>query len=703
MTPHNMVMTIKHTSHLLGMATLFIGSTCFLAPAGQAGSLRLSTWSADGWEASVSSDTLTAGKSYAMSRELWFNTGVESSSDPDGVTSVTGVVFTCTIPSNEAPLYFDFDEDMPFYAQWFPAYTTLIYKAANPLGTNEWWSSNLELAGTNAWSSPKFSLTRTVSTTTLLPNQETNQIIVCNLTVPSGALSGMAMFSIQLNFWDMETDGLSINCYSNCCSTSAFTINSNNNQPSFVCMEPGSLGGSYSFTNYVRITSYSDKAMNLVPSVQVIHSRTQSEWSEHSTIPSPNFSHEYDNGTHLGISSQDAAVWTSQTAQDYTCWNLRGRYAPVGNDQPGAVECVLFRSRCTCCDGQICHQFFANVAGTNLVNATLTTPDNTTFDMEVESDEADFEAASLNADDLARFTNGTYTIKLYDFNNVLRKTYAYQLTGSPVTEAPHLLTPNALCSSDATPYLSWETPSDGSVNAVVLDIENSNLEDEIFEIMTDDPVPTHFQVEQGQELAAGWSYELMFASASMTMQDGVQVMSGYLSSLSGFANVAEKNPTFAYAETDVPRVFAGNDLELSLFSFGFLPGSSYTYSVDFGDGYTTNDLWGVHRYTTPGNYTARVIVTDNTGVSTTGTVAMAAYALPSISTASHVSSDIVDIQVPTIDGAEYTLHYTDDLSNADWSGVVYSLLGDGTTQTFHDQQIVPVSQRFYKLECELNP
>ena len=87
----------------------------------------------------------------------------------------------------------------------------------------------------------------------------------------------------------------------------------------------------------------------------------------------------------------------------------------------------------------------------------------------------------------------------------------------------------------------------------------------------------------------------------------------------------------------------------------------------------------------------------------TGTVSMTAYGRPTLTNVTRMNSNMVDIGFPTIDGASYSLRYTDDLSNSDWSGWVDSILGDGTAKTLHDAQSEPAPKRFYRLECDLNP
>ena len=680
-------------------------TVCLVVGIASAGPLNerpvLGVWTADGQQGYTSSDTLETNQWYSASRRIWLNTGVMNAGS--NAVSVTGLVYTCTLPAFLSPTYFDFENDTPFYIQWNAAYTSLICQAAAPLTNRQGWSTTVELSTTNILARPKVYAKRTVSATRLPPGEEVDQTVVCDLFIPPGALNGMGVFSVQLSFWDIETDGLSVSCYSNDWSSSAFFVDENQMAPVFVCTSPGTLAGSYSFTAHLKVTSYAEADVNYAPGVQVSYSRTQTEWARLSGVPSRTLEHQYDNGVWVGVSSPLPAIWYHQQMQDYTCWNIGPRYAPAEDDSPVLTQCELFRCQSVGYDGRTSSQFFFNAAGSDLVSATLTTPDNTTYSAEIEPDAAEFELIGLNTADFARFTNGTYTVRLYDFTNALRQTYSIPLAGSPVTETPHLQTPQGLCSTNSRPYLSWDAASDPEINATVLMVENSRLGNgELFNLWTaDQPMPTGYQV--APDLFAGWSYELMFAHASQSTVNGAGVMSGYLASRYGIFNVQTQNLAFAHVKADVPRVFAGDDLDLSVFTCGFLPGTNYSFRVDFGDGFATNESWAVHRYDHAGTYAARVIVTDETGAAATGTVAMTAYDLPSLSAITPWGGNVVNVEFPTIEGAFYRLAHTADLSAPDWSGTIGTLTGDGTVRAIQDVQGEPIPKRFYSLDCDLNP
>lgn len=675
-------------------------TTFFLVSPSPAATPTVSIWTTDRQTANASFDVLETNQWYAASHDIGFQATVMTAPS-EAAVSITGLTFTCSLPSFVSPVGIDFNHDIPTYAQWNETYTSLVCQAATPLTNYQGWSSSVYLADTNVWIRPKINAKRSVSTTRLSPAIETEQKVVCEVFIPPGALTGMEIVSIQRISWDIPDD-LNISSYSNTCSSSAFCFDPNNQV--FFCTNPGSLSGTYSFTYYLKVTSYAQKAVNYVPGIQIFYSRTQTDWGFHSSLPARSLEHPYDNGIWVGVSSPIPILWYDQQMQDQVYWNIGSKYTPADADAPGLTQCFLFRAETLNFDGRSSPQFFINVSGTNLAVTTLTTPDDTTYAMETEPDEAYFEVYTLNESDLARFTNGIYTVKLYDYTNALRQTYSIPLTGTPVTETPHLLTPATLCSSASTPQLNWSAATDPNVNATVLSIDNPNLENNLFSLWMhpdDDPLPTTYSVDQ--DLFACWSYDLMFASASVAMVNGAQVLSGYLSGRHGFFNVTTENLAFVHVDTDAPRVFAGENLELDLTSFGFLPGSNYTYSVDFGDGFTTNKTSSVHPYSRSGTYTAHVIVTDNTGASATGVVAMAVYDPPTLSQISRVNDNAVGLTFPTIDAASYRLVYTDNLVFPSWSGTGTSLTGDGSTHMIQDYPDNSATQRFYRLECTLNP
>jgi len=512
----------------------------------------------------------------------------------------------------------------------------------------------------------------------------------------------MAVFSVQPVTWDIDTGDLNISYVSNSCSSASFGFD--DTYRTFVCVQPGLLAGAYSFTNYLEVTSSAARDMKFAPGIQIMYSRTQTAWDVRSRVPSRSLTHTYDNGIRVVVSSPFPVLWYDQQMQDQTSWTIGSKYAPADANEPGLTQCVLLRSQATGYDGRTSPQFFVSAQGTNLVSATLTLPDGSAYPMDVESGEASFDLASRTDDDLAQFTNGTYLVKLYNFTNALRQTYTVQLAGTPVTETPRLLTPEALCLTNARPHLSWSAATDSGVNATVLQIGSPNLQNDIFNMWTQyeyDPLPTEYTAEQ--DLFGGCAYDLMFAHASITMANGAQVISGYLADQNGFFNVETQRLTFAHADADAPRVFTGNALEVDLTTFGFLPGTNYTFTVDFGDGFTTDKAWGVHQYSHPGTYTARVIVTDNTGASATGVVAMAVYDLPTLTQISRINDNSVGLTFPSIADASYRLAYTDSLLSPNWSNTVDTLTGDGSIRMIQDYPSTSSTQRFYRLECTLNP
>jgi len=136
------------------------------------------------------------------------------------------LTFTCSVPAGFLlPARLDFD-DMPVYAQWNAAYTSLVYQAARPLTNGQWWSSAVDLVASNAWLRPPVYAKRTVAPTRLVSGNETVQTVVCDVFVPPGALNGMEIFSVQLILHDLDLDDLDVSVISNSCSSTAFLVRS---------------------------------------------------------------------------------------------------------------------------------------------------------------------------------------------------------------------------------------------------------------------------------------------------------------------------------------------------------------------------------------------------------------------------------------------------------------------------------------------
>jgi hypothetical protein len=367
---------------------------------------------------------------------------------------------------------------------------------------------------------------------------------------------------------------------------------------------------------------------------------------------------------------------------------------------------MLFRSNGVGYDGRSFVEFFLDGAGTNLAGVTLTTPDNTSYPLEVDASDAEynFELVTFNPEDLARFTNGTYAVRLYDITNALRQTYTLTLSGEAVTAVPRLLTPDALCITNARPTLTWAQATDPNVNAGVLLVANSRLPNEENVMWPGTSLTNH---TVSADLFAGCGYELIFANGDMTNINGAEVMTGHLATRYGLFNVLTNATVSAFAfarcVSTLPRVFVGQELGISLFEYGFLPGTNGIFTVDFGDGASTGGSSATHLYAQAGSYGMHTIVTDETGAAATGTVNALVYDLPTISRVSRPDEYTAQIEFPTISGAQYRIAHTDNLSIPDWSGTIANRLGNGADNIVLDFFVLGIPQRYYRLECELNP
>jgi hypothetical protein len=664
----------------------------------------LSVWSAEGQQAYTCFDVLDTNQVYAATPTIWYNTWVQNAAG-DPQADVNDLVFAFSVPPSLSVFNVDLDGEFPLYAQWNAATTSLLCRTAAPLTNENWWGATIDLVSSNAWMSPKIQVQRSVTPLLVGAGQTVTQQVVTVITVPWNALAGVQILSLQFDVWSLDGSGMTLEPFSNAWSSASFSV-LDVVPAGYVCTSPSHLFGTYTFTNFFRVASDNAVDMHFVPGLNVSYSEFQSAWEPPSALLKQGAEYRYDNGIAVRASLPQAASWQGQYEQGRSEWVMRQRWAPAAENLPGLTDCMLFRSNGVGYDGRPFVEFFLDGAGTNLAGVTLTTPDNTSYPLEVDARDAEynFELVTFNPEDLARFTNGTYTVGLYDITNALRQTYAVTLSGEAVTEFPRLLTPDALCITNARPTLSWTQATDPHVNAGVLLVENSRLEDEV-DVMWPGTSLTNYTVSS--DLFAGCGYELIFANGDTAEINGAAVMTGHLATRYGLFNVLTNASVgdFAFARcvSTLPRVFIGQELGVSLFEYGFLPGTNNSFAVDFGDGASTGGSSATHLYTQAGSYGMQTIVTDETGAAATGTVTALVYDLPSISRFSRPDEYTAQIVFPTISGAQYRIAHTDNLSVPDWSGTIANRLGNGATNVVLDFFVSGIPQRYYRLDCELNP
>lgn len=667
---------------------------CYIGVA-QAETPVISLWSAEGHEGYTSFDVLETNQFYPVCRVVKINARLENSVTNPPV-QVDDFVISCTVPPHLGVATAEFED--PFYVDWNAAATSFVYRAAVPM-TNEYavWP-NLTLVSSNGWAKPKIQVERSASPTLVPAGQSVTQTFVIAAQVPAGALAGCGMLMFQVDANDIEESEVSLTGITGVCSSAAFGANDIEGVPYFFTDAASGLSGLYTFTSTLLLTNAGSSDIHFMPGVQTVYVEEQTPWAHR--VSGTVLTHSYTNGIIVRASTPVPVDWWDQQHKDQFYWQMAPKWTRPGDDTPALEDVYLISGTAVGYDGTSFQQLMLDARGVNLVAATVSAPGGQLYSLGAEEGTCFLELASRTASDLSAFGNGTYTIRLYDFTNGLRQTYSLFRFGTAVTQTPELLAPQGLTITNARPAFSWAPVTDPSANSGMLVVQNHQFEDEAQAIWVG-PATNQDNVVS-TDMFAGCGYQLLFGNSMTGAVNGASYTTSYVSGRFGLFNVVTNGANLAFARgtTAVPRVFVGQNLDMGLFEYGFLPGSNFTFSVDFGDGSTTNGSLGTHAYAGPGTYTQRFIALDNTGVAGTGLTTAIVYDMPRIlgiwpSGASYA------IAFDTIDGASYRAAHGDDLIN--WGGTLTNLIGDGDTHAVEDPADPGAPRRFYRLEVDLNP
>lgn len=657
----------------------------------------ISLWSAEGHEGYTGFDVLDTNQNYPVIRLIKVNARLENAATNPPV-EVDDLVISSVIPRDVGVAFAEFED--PLYVQWNGAMTSVIYRAAIPMtnGCSFW--PDVNLVSSNAWAKPKIRVERSATPTLVPAGQSVTQDFTIAAAIPAGALSGFGMLMLQVDANEIEPSGIGLTAVTSVWSSGAFNASINpEGLPHFVATEASGLSGLYTFTATLLLTNAGGSDVHFMPGLQVVYSGEQTPWTERA--PGMAWTHTHTNGMLIRASAPEPVVWWDQQEKDRFYWQMSPKWARPGDDTPSLDNIFIIGGAAVGYEGASFQEFMVEAAGANLIGVTVSRPDGQTYPLAVEGGfRCSLETMSRNPSDLSAFGSGSYTIRLYDFTNGLRQTYSIMRVGTPVTQTPQLLTPEGLTITNTRPTFSWAPITDFAVNSGMIIAKNNQFEDE------DQQQAIWVGWETNAaflsvDLFAGCGYQLAFGFTYTNANNGANYITSFTSSRYGLFNVVTNGSNLAFARgvTAVPRVFVGQGLDMSLFEYGFLPGSNFTFSVDFGDGSTTNGSSATHTYAAPGTYTQRFIALDNTGVAGTGLTTTVVYDLPRILGIWPTNGSSIAMGFQTIDGAFYRVAESDDLM--DWGDTLTTLTGDGDTHTVED--ISGVTRRFYRLEVDLNP
>jgi hypothetical protein len=174
-------------------------------------------------------------------------------------------------------------------------------------------------------------------------------------------------------------------------------------------------------------------------------------------------SYEFPSGATVEVGSSVARTWQFYAGAGRQVYNLPNVGARVGAAQNLSIDMFRGVDRDM---GNRSYAFEADVYGENVCRVTVTTPTAVTFDLWPEEDEWEFSARSLSAADLADFPNGQYTFTVYGTQGDPVAT-SVMLSGATFSQLPVITAPGYV-TSDTTPTIAWELPTEAGVDVVGL-------------------------------------------------------------------------------------------------------------------------------------------------------------------------------------------------------------------------------------------
>ena len=353
-------------------------------------------------------------------------------------------------------------------------------------------------------------------------------------------------------------------------------------------------------------------------------------------------------------------------------------------------------------DGRSAPGLLIGANGSNLVAGTLATPDGSLFPMEPEDGSGLYlEVATQDAGELVRFTNGTYQVRLHDITGGLRGTVSAEMGGLAVTQTPQIVAPAALCLTNRRPTIAWAPATDPRINSGALIVDNHNLDGEEFFAWNGTAVTSHTVTA---DLFGAVIAQLLHINGTSIVQGGCSKWTGHLTRRWQLFNVTSNATNLAFARAAAPaRTFCAHPARLDVFQFGFLPGTSCTAALRFGDGAVSSGWSAAHCYSSAGILTAAVVVADQTGLAATGTTVVTAYPLPLLTNLVAASNAHLALTFPAISGALYRVEARRNLRQPADGGLLALLGGYSSAIRLPDPMDPDLAGRVYQVACELDP
>jgi len=680
---------------LVPLACLLAGAPLTQADTPDLPALSLNTY--EGWSIQSSGDIITNSHKYLSQRVIHAEGSVQTFTT-NAVAPIADLLMRFKLAPGQC--YQDESINVPAYAVWSAGQTSLIVRLAQPLTTGALFNVDCNVVGTQGLQQPLVSFCRSASPILIPPSTVITQTLVLTLTVPAGALSGYSNMLIQVDDWDHSSSGVQLGLVS-CSAPPEFQISTNNNLPEFASTNAFLLAGAYVFTNRLTVTNSSpSQALQFVPGVSAQYSQFQQFY--HSSVQS-SVTHAYANGSAVTLSAAQPLYLSSMMNQHQCRLALRSKWAAT-NATPNVSQIYFLFFTEQGLDGSTFQSLMLSADGSDIVAASLVVPSNTnSYDLYNDNGTIRGETAYSDTNDLAEFTNGTYTLNLLDFSNNVVATYDLPLQGQTPAEMLTLLSPGS-STTNAMPEFRWTMPAATNFNFGALDVENLFMPDGDLYFWS---MGTTNYTETNAVLFGNVQTQLIEGDMQETNAGGADVRSGWMSVRDGLVNVISNGFQLADAHlaTSEYRVNVSNDVvHLWTANSAFFGTNGTTATLDFGDGtQPTNAKTADHVYRVSGVYTARLVVAANGGGPVvTNSIVLTVYPLPTVSGISAPQgSSPAQLSFSTVSNALYQVFRATSLLPDDWSPLAQSpTTGDGSITTVSDPDSA-TTQRFYRLQRTL--
>ncbi|HOW96514.1 MAG TPA: hypothetical protein P5567_03070 [Kiritimatiellia bacterium] len=650
----------------------------------------LTLWSSERRTVNTAVDRIDTNRLYVATRAVEVSGNVQ---DPGGGEAVVveDLLVRMVLPAGVALSEADDLEAAPgMYALWEPAQTALVTRTAGPLTNGVSFRITALLVDSNAWLLPPVDVSRACDVARIGALGVITQSFVVTLGIAPGSLAGCESVEVSLPDWPYQQAPVQVSLAGSAWP-SAFEQDLWGALPSYHATNPASLGGFYTFTNVLTVSNTTTETVDFMPQAEArCVERVASLGAARRGFVQLGVS----NGPISVISAPHAVIWDGQWRQGETVLTLAAKWS---TDVPALTDIKCVRAATIAVNGLDMQELMFSAEGANLMGGLLVAPGGETWDMEPEGGEGlYFEPGSRHAADLAGFTNGSYRIDLLGFTNGVAVSYAFDLRGGSVTQAPAFRSPGPF-TNQPRPLVSWPGATPTNVSAVLLILNNAWQDSEEFQMWPGAGQTNHVPEN---DLFAAIPCSLMYADVLSGSSGGASLLSGYVSQRRGLFNVLtnEAIPAAVHLAAEPAATVVDQPVALGVVNGGLFPGAHVAFQLFFGDGGQTNAPYAQRSYAAAGIYTARVVAADELGIAATGFVAVAVYPSPAFDTATRTGA-LLDLSLFAVSGAVYRAYCADSLRPQDWMPMAMVLSGTGGPMRVHTA--LSTARRFYRLESSM--